>query len=111
MAGVVTVDMLLCSYSCSGGFKAQPLGMGCGSYPFGSSGLDLLVLGVLRCVVSVVGCLAFFFVVRRRSRIVDSVDTAAPPPSASPEHDGKYLYGNGGGGGAGGDGETAGQRT
>lgn len=26
MAGVVTVDMLLCSYSCSGGFKAQPLG-------------------------------------------------------------------------------------
>lgn len=26
MAGIVTVDLLLCSYSCSGGFKAQPLG-------------------------------------------------------------------------------------
>lgn len=85
-------------------------GMGCGSYPFGSSGLDLLVLGVLRCAVAVAGCLAFFFVVRRRSRIVDSVEAAAPPPSASPEHDGKYLYGGGSNSGGGGDGEMAGQR-
>ncbi|CAN0357590.1 unnamed protein product, partial [Ectocarpus sp. 12 AP-2014] len=116
MAGIVAVDLLLCSYSCSGGFKAQPLGMGCGSYPFGSSGLDLLVVGVVRCAVAVAGCLAFFFVVRRRSKIVESsslVESATPPPSASPaEHHGKYLYGgNSGGRGVGGDGEAAGQRT
>ena len=40
-------------------------GLGHGTYPFGSAGLDLLLLGLLRPLVAAAGCLSFFLLLRR----------------------------------------------
>lgn len=44
-------------------------GLGDGAYPFGSAGLDMLLLGAFRYFVAAVGCFAFFLVLHRRSNL------------------------------------------
>lgn len=42
-------------------------GLGHGAYPFGSAGLDLLLLGLVRPLVAAGGCLFFFISIKRSS--------------------------------------------
>ncbi|CAM9997317.1 unnamed protein product [Scytosiphon promiscuus] len=66
------VDVGVCSYCSTGGFGGgwrARLGLGDGTYPFGSAGLDILLLGVLRYLFAAVGCFAFFLFLHQRSNL------------------------------------------
>ncbi|CAM9813250.1 unnamed protein product, partial [Ascophyllum nodosum] len=64
----VIVDICASIFCCTAGLSVvwwQHLGLGIGAYPFGSAGLDLLLLGLLRPFLAGLGCVAFATGLRR----------------------------------------------